>query len=399
MYKEDATGNNTIQEYDSLPDESNPLYSKYFIKFPLDGFAGHDGSIGHEANERAAIQDALGIRFDIVIGNGVPIIENRSARIEGDGKLQIGKFYDKFWSFADSYVKDVLDIDMRGTERPLNILFCDYGQQSAPTKIKITVEDNSVSTINEFYFSRNAEKKSSSGTIAEIKVGNGAKLELNEVHNEPGHTNTFGVRYISAADNSIINYNGFYTGGSISRQRLYLDNAGEGSKTEVNEVVLGTGEQKFDIFAHLVNAAKKNVCYYDAKAVLADNSYGIVKSLAKMEKGAEGSESRIIERGIIYDKDARIILMPDMSIDENYVKASHSSSTSPISDDESFYLQSRGIDTQSAKFLIASGLVFETLKKIENPEAKIIAMGLVKQRLVGRQIGTMDKLKIGGIWF
>ncbi len=68
------------------------------------------------------------------------------------------------------------------------------------------------------------------------------------------------------------------------------------------------------------------MCNYEIRAVLADESSGIVKSLAHMAKDTEGSESYIKERGLIYDKNAKITMMPDMSISEGeipYRKRTH----------------------------------------------------------------------------
>ena len=93
-------------------------------------------------------------------------------------------------------------------------------------------------------------------------------------------------------------------------------------------------------------------------------------------------------------------MMPDMSIDESYVKASHSSSTSPIPEDDIFYISSRGLDKEKAKFLVGSGLIYELLKNIRNHDSMAFSMLLAKHRLETKRIGIPEmELKSYGVWY
>jgi Fe-S cluster assembly protein SufD len=58
--------------------------------------------------------------------------------------------------------------------------------------------------------------------------------------------------------------------------------------------------------------------------------------------------------------------MPGLEINADQVKCSHGSTSSPISDDEIFYLRARGIDPDLARQLIARGFSVEVIERLEH---------------------------------
>ena len=69
-------------------------------------------------------------------------------------------------------------------------------------------------------------------------------------------------------------------------------------------------------------------------------------------------------------KNAKAKTNPILVIDENDVNAGHGASIGKINEEQIYYLNSRGISTKDANFLLSSGFIFEIIHKIKNEEIK-----------------------------
>ncbi len=406
-YEEQQEHTGTAQKYLEVPFEVEPLYKKYFVNMDLKDFESklvkHDMLDGYDENILKPIYAVTGIKFDAVIYNGA-IAKGSPQLNEIEGKkaemIKSAMPLDRLIAFSNDFPSENIGIDI---QKPvvINMLFYNNGKYSLPSNMFFEVGKGVNATVNEFFVSGENAENSLNASVQVFNVGEGANIEINEMHCESEHSTVLVTRSMKTDDNAHVDFNAFYTGGIASRNRSIFNNSGYGSVINSNEAVVGTGSQKFDLNTRMTNLKSKSVCNYDIRTVLADSSYGIVKSFAKMLKDAEGSESHINERGLIYDKNARISMMPDMSIDESFVKASHSSSTSPIPEEDIFYLSSRGVDKDMARFLVGSGLIYESLKKIKNSEARTFAMRMAHYRLESRRIGLpeINELKNYGVWY
>ena len=129
-----------------------------------------------------------------------------------------------------------------------------------------------------------------------------------------------------------------------------------------------------------------------------DSSFCLLKGYAKVLKGASGSRSYVHERGILLDKGARVDGLPDMSVDENDVKATHSSATAPVDPEAVFYLMSKSIDELGVKKLIVSGFLSESISKMHSEAARRLAISLVNSKLESKEFGHVPKVDQQSLW-
>jgi len=394
------------KSYLSVPFETDSLYKKYFVNVDLEKLESNSTKeellSDYDDSIVSGIRKKTGISFDAVVFNGVIAKGSDIIKIGTKEQKELVKNnlpIDKFSYFTYDFCVEPISVDVNDSSKEINILFFNSGKKHSPSSIYFKINKGSAVTINEYYFSGDSRDISLSGAAQFFEIMDQAKLEFNEIHCESSKTVSLVTRAFDTYDESLLNFNAFYTGGASCRHRTMFRNSGENSVITANEAVVGTDSQKFDLNTNLTNLKAKSKCIYEVRAVLADEANGIVKSLAKIVKGAEGAESYIKERGLIYDKNAKIVMMPDMSIDESYVKASHASSTSPIPDDDIFYLSSRGMDKDKAKFLVGSGLIYELLKKINSSDAKSFSMLMARNRLDTRNIEIPESLGSYGVWY
>ena len=93
------------------------------------------------------------------------------------------------------------------------------------------------------------------------------------------------------------------------------------------------------------------------------DNYGVCKEGAKLNfsgivhilNGSHQSVAHQNAKIIIFDDETDAIAKPILKIDDNDIEASHASTVGKISDDELFYLMSRGITMEHARELITYG--------------------------------------------
>ena len=84
----------------------------------------------------------------------------------------------------------------------------------------------------------------------------------------------------------------------------------------------------------------------------------------KIPAGAGGSEAREEYRSLMLSPEAKVESLPELEIVENDVSCSHSAGISELSDEDIFYLESRGIRAGDARDLLTDAFIEELQSKM-----------------------------------
>jgi len=86
--------------------------------------------------------------------------------------------------------------------------------------------------------------------------------------------------------------------------------------------------------------------------------------LLKVVKGAKNSKSNVVCDALILDEQSSSDTYPYMEIEENQVSIGHEASVTKVSEEQLFYLMSRGISEQQAAGMIVSGFIEPIVKEL-----------------------------------
>ncbi len=396
----------SIEVYEKLPQEGNMLYKRHYINIPFDlrSFNSNQES-GSSLLKSAAdsLASKLGIRFDIALGSAEYLKSDNSeiVRVEKSDVVAVDGLYksaeDKYVALINAYSDRSVVIDVHdGSTANLSILLLN---SNLPLNSRIIINVGNNSKLNLFeYYGSTSDRGTSLGTIHEVNIGDDSTLELNSLHNENSSTIALSFCKNTIGKSSHFKYNSLYNGASHTRVRNAIEAGGGNSSVSVNEVVLGSQTQKFDINTYIVNAAPNSNASLESKAALMGESFCMLKGYAKIKKGAQKSKSYVHERGILLERSSRIFGLPDMSVDENDVKATHSSATSPIDPEAVFYMMSKGIGETGVRKLFVTGFFAESISKIENTIMKELSMSLISSKLEDKSYGTVPRMDARNIW-
>jgi len=156
--------------------------------------------------------------------------------------------------------------------------------------------------------------------------------------------------------------------GPRARSEMYSINPVEGSR-EIDQRTLQD---------HAAPDATSDLLYLNA---LDDASRTIFAGLIKVQPGARGTDAYQKVRNLILSDEADPNSMPGLEILNDEVRCSHGATNGPVSEDELFYMQARGISRPAARRLVVNGFFASLLEKIEDSALREYLLGLLARRL------------------
>jgi Fe-S cluster assembly protein SufD len=160
-------------------------------------------------------------------------------------------------------------------------------------------------------------------------------------------------------------------GGAYLKSRIDNRLVGRGSSVGQVEIVFGAGDQHFDLTSYTRHVGEDTTSDLLSKGALQERSRNFLKGLITIERSARGSDSFLGEFGMLLGRKARSVAIPALEIDQPMVRrASHSSSVGPLDENQLFYLQSRGIDRETARKMIVLAFLEPVVARIPLPDAQ-----------------------------
>lgn len=162
---------------------------------------------------------------------------------------------------------------------------------------------------------------------------------------------------------------GVSVGGSYARTLTTSTLAGEGGSSELMSAYIATDNQIKDMRTIQTHSARHTVSNLLFTGIAGGHSSTVYSGLIEIRPGAKGSNALQTNRNLILSEQAKADSVPNLTIEENDVHCNHASSTGPIDPEQIYYLESRGVDTDTARRLIAAGFFSDIYSK--NPIAGI----------------------------
>jgi Fe-S cluster assembly protein SufB len=132
---------------------------------------------------------------------------------------------------------------------------------------------------------------------------------------------------------------------------------GRGARADHLGVAFANKGQIQDTGAKVIHAAPNTTSTVLAKGISKNGGVSVYRGLLQINKGATGSKSQVRCDALILDEASRNDTYPDMKIYENDVSIGHEASVGKISEDQLFYLRSRGLSEDEALAMIVNGFI------------------------------------------
>lgn len=208
--------------------------------------------------------------------------------------------------------------------------------------------------------------------IVEIYAAKDAEVKYSTVQNwYPGDKDGKGGIYnfvtkrgICAGDNSKISWTQVETGSAITWKYPGCILKGNNSIGEFYSVALTNNRQQADTGTKMIHIGKNTRSRIVSKGVSAGFSQNSYRGLVRVMKGAENARNFSQCDSLLMGDKCGAHTFPYIEIHNRTAKVEHEATTSKIGEDQIFYCNQRGIDTENAVALIVNGYAKEVLNKL-----------------------------------
>jgi Fe-S cluster assembly protein SufB len=143
---------------------------------------------------------------------------------------------------------------------------------------------------------------------------------------------------------------------------IYL--VGEGATGNILSIAFATDDQHQDAGAKIIHKAKNTSSTITSKSISKGAGRTSYRGLLKVVKGATGVKASVKCDALMLDVESRSDTYPTMEIDEDRVTIAHEATVGKISDEQIYYLQSRGLSESDATAMIVQGFIAPFAKEL-----------------------------------
>jgi len=218
-----------------------------------------------------------------------------------------------------------------------------------------------------------------SGTYAdnvEFVIGEGAKLTVVSVQDWADDAVHVSEQHLKLGKDATLKHIVVTLGGDLVRVSPTATFADKGGDVEMLGLYFADAgqHQEHRLFVdHAVPGCKSNVMYKGAlqSRERAPEAHTVWIGDVLIRADAEGTDTYELNRNLVLTSGARADSVPNLEIETGEILgAGHASATGRFDDEQLFYLQSRGIEEESARRLVVRGFFHEILMKIDIPEVR-----------------------------
>ena len=208
--------------------------------------------------------------------------------------------------------------------------------------------------------------------IVEIVAMENAEVKYSTVQNwYPGDKNGVGgifnfvtKRGICKGDNSKISWTQVETGSAVTWKYPSCILRGENSVGEFYSVAVTNNYQQADTGTKMIHIGKNTRSTIISKGISAGKSQNSYRGLVKVLKGAKNARNYSQCDSLLLGDKCGAHTFPYLEVDNPSAIVEHEATTSKIGEDQIFYCNQRGIDTENAISLIVNGYAKEVLNKL-----------------------------------
>ena len=208
--------------------------------------------------------------------------------------------------------------------------------------------------------------------IVEIVALENAEVKYSTVQNwypgdkqgKGGVYNFVTKRGICKGDSSKISWTQVETGSSITWKYPSCILRGNNSVGEFYSVAVTNNFQQADTGTKMTHIGKNTRSTIVSKGISAGRSENSYRGLVKILKGAENARNFSQCDSLLLGDKCGAHTFPYLEVDNRSAIVEHEATTSKIGEDQIFYCNQRGIDTENAISLIVNGYAKEVLNKL-----------------------------------
>jgi Fe-S cluster assembly protein SufD len=232
-------------------------------------------------------------------------------------------------------------------------------------RVLVVAEEGSRFSFIEEHASAAPDLPGYSNVVAELFVGDGAKLEYVSIQNLSRETWHFASHRAIVGRDAELDWVAGGFGSKKGKIRIENDLAGQGGTSRVTGAYFADGAQHLDYDTLQRHIAPNTTSDFAFKGALRDKARAVWRGMIRVEEDAQKTNAYQENRNLLLSPDAHADSIPGLEIEANDVRCTHGATVSQVDRDELFYCMARGLSRGEAERLIVRGFYQEIFDRIE----------------------------------
>ncbi|MDO8107494.1 Fe-S cluster assembly protein SufB [Isoptericola sp. b441] len=193
--------------------------------------------------------------------------------------------------------------------------------------------------------------------VVEIIVKKNARVRYTTIQNWSTNVYNLVTKRATAAEGATMEWVDGNIGSKVTMKYPAIYLMGEHAKGETLSIAFSGEGQHQDAGAKMVHAAPHTSSSIISKSVARGGGRTSYRGLVQVLEGAEHSASNVLCDALLVDQISRSDTYPYVDVREDDVSMGHEATVSKVSEDQLFYLMSRGMPETEAMAMIVRGFV------------------------------------------
>ena len=268
---------------------------------------------------------------------------------------------------------DVEDVTVRAemNSRSLFSQTLVVAEESSSVTILESIETGDAEVDDDRYFSN----------LVEVVAGENANVQFGSLQNLDDDAYTYSLKRGVTDTYATVDWIESNFGSKLTRSDVETELNGDGSESQIVGTFFGTDDQHFDINARVWHQAEQTTADLVTRGVLDDVARSVYEGVQDVGESAWNTSSYQRENTLMLSDDAEADASPKLIIHNHDTEASHSATVGQVDAEDLFYLESRSIDSRTARNMLVEGFFVPVLEEIAVDEFRDDVEELVLERL------------------
>src|SRR5680860_44257 len=200
--------------------------------------------------------------------------------------------------------------------------------------------------------------------VVEIIVKEGGRARYSTIQNWSNNVYNLVTKRAVAYEGAIMEWVDGNLGSKVTMKYPAIWLMGEGAHGEVLSIAFAGEGQHQDAGGKCVHVAPNTTSVITSKSISKSGGRAGYRGLLQVQPNAENAKSFVRCDALILDPDSRSDTYPYIEIEEENSAVSHEATVSKVSDEQLFYLMSRGLSESEAMQMIVRGFIEPITKEL-----------------------------------
>ena len=199
--------------------------------------------------------------------------------------------------------------------------------------------------------------------VTEVALDDGAHLEHHRVLLDRDAYHVGMTRVRQGRDSSFTS-TAFSTGPELARHDLNVLLDDTGAECRLRGLYITAGDQHIDNYLSIDHAKPHCTSRLYYKGILDDRSRAVFGGTVLVREGAVKTDAHQEDKNLVLSNKAEVDSKPALEIYADDVKCGHGATAGALAEDALFYMQSRGLDEETAQVFLVKGFAAEILDQV-----------------------------------